>query len=83
MKFWRDLLGESTGKSSKRFVMLVATFCVCVFGGLMFVVEVKTNNITLLDTIINGLITVILGVAVVSGAEKFRKSKNEPTNETE
>jgi len=82
MKFWTALLGESTGKSSKRFVMLVSLFSLVIFGGLLFIVEIKTNNITLLDTIIQGFVAVILGVAVVAGAEKFRKQKG-GSNEVE
>lgn len=77
MKFWTSLLGESTGRSSKRFVMLVSLFTLVIFGSLMFIVEIKTNNITLLDTIIQGFVAVILGAAAISGAEKFRKQKGD------
>lgn len=80
--FFTELITSKSGKSSNRFLMLVFGFVLILFGAGLFVIEIKDNNIELLKTIINGFVTIILGVSGISLVAKFNKvDKKENTDE--
>lgn len=57
--------------------MLVLGFALIFFGAGLFIFEIKNNNIELLRTIINGFVTIILGVSGISLVAKFNKKEKQ------
>lgn len=80
--FFRKLLGDNDSVSSKRFVGLVASMCLCITMVVSSFVSLKTPPS---DTLIEAVLWLALGSLGFTSIEKFSnyKRRDKPDTDTE
>lgn len=77
MKFFEKIIRSGTGMSHKRFIAVLFSIVLVIFGFVLLFVEIKENNVPLFNQILYIFSGVILFQTGASVAEKMKKKNEE------
>lgn len=75
MKFFEKIIRSGTGMSHKRFIAVLFSIVLVIFGFVLLFVEIKENNVPLFNQILYIFSGVILFQTGASVAEKMKKTE--------